>query len=169
MKISKLFLTAILALSLFIVACNKDNDDPVIEDDEEEELYDVIVGNWRAPIVAPVLVELADSIHVEFRDNQSYLVKSFKDGVPIELKGTYSTSDGVGNIRNIVLEQSEPTALTSEGIFEVDGDVLTYEVAQTEPEQTGVTAPTADEGFGSTSGGAFGDMNIQVYYKMEDE
>lgn len=129
--------------------------------------YDVIVGKWRSPVPAPILASFVDSIHVEFKNNQTYVVKSFKDGGITELTGVYETADGVGPIRNIVLDQMTPTTLTSQGIYQVDGDNLTYEVAQVEPAQPGVEAPTAEAGFGSTSGGAFGDMNVQHYYKMD--
>jgi hypothetical protein len=38
-----------------------------------------------------------------------------------------------------------------------------YEVAQVDPAIAGVTPPTAQQGFGSTSGGAFGQANVQKY------
>lgn len=150
---------------LFAFGCSSDNDGndgPITEPD-----YDVIVGKWRAPVPAPILASFVDSLHVEFKNNQTYLVESFKNGAITELAGTYSTSDGVAEIRNIVLNQSAPTTLTSEGIFKVVGSELTYEVAQTQPSQAGVTPPTAAAGFGSTSSGAFGQLNIQTYQKME--
>ena len=44
---------------------------------------------------------------------------------------------------------------------------MQYEVAQTTP-SIGATAPTADAGFGSTSGGALGTTNIQNFIKIVD-
>ena len=43
---------------------------------------------------------------------------------------------------------------------------MNYEVAQTEPQITGVTPPIATSGFGSTSGGAYGTSNVQKYIKI---
>lgn len=163
MKTRKYVAMAAIA-ALFAVGCSSDDDGKTVEPDPD---YDVIVGKWRSPVPAPILADFVDSIHVEFRNNQTYAVKSFKDGAVIDLTGTYETSDGVGEIRNIVLEQGAPTTLTSVGIYRVSGDDLTYEVAQTEPAQPGVTPPTAEAGFGSTSDGAFGELNIQHYKRMD--
>lgn len=151
--------------ALFAVGCS--SDDNGTTEPEPDDTYDVIVGKWRAPVPAPLLVSFVDSIHVEFRNNQTYIVNSFKDGASVDLEGTYVTEDGVGPIRNIILEQSSPTDLTSQGIYRVSGNELTYEVAQTTPPQPGVTPPTAEAGFGSTSDGAYEDMNVQHYFKMD--
>jgi len=43
---------------------------------------------------------------------------------------------------------------------------MRYEVAQTQPPLQGVTPPTAAAGFGSTSGGAFGQANVQRYVRQ---
>lgn len=151
--------------ALFAFGCSSDDNGDTIPEPEPD--YDVIVGKWRAPEPAPILASFVDSLHVEFKNNQTYLVKSFKDGAASELKGTYTTYDGKGSIRKIVLDQSAPTTLTSEGIYRIEGNNLTYEVAQTKPAQAGVTPPTAEAGFGSTSDGAFQDFNIQKYVKMK--
>ncbi|HLS30318.1 MAG TPA: hypothetical protein VK021_05645 [Flavobacteriaceae bacterium] len=168
MKSTKLFMFGMLLLAVFAFSCSSDDDN--INDDgdgDDVENYDIIVGNWRSPVVAPILESFTDSIHAEFKNNQTYLVKTYYDGAVSELSGVYETMDGVGNIRMIKLEQSAPTTLTSEGIYKIEDGKMTYEVAQTEPAQEGVTAPSPEGGFGSTSGGAFGEMNIQVYYKMD--
>lgn len=162
---TKMYVAMVAIASLFAFGCSSDDDGTT--GPEPDPNYDVIVGTWRSPVPAPILANFVDSIHVEFKNNQTYIVKSFNDGASVDLIGTYETSDGVGNIRNITLNQSAPTVLTSVGIFQVVDNVMTYEVAQTEPAQQGVTPPTAEAGFGSTSSGAFGDMNIQIYYKVE--
>ena len=113
MKLSRIFLLAFVALSVAVTGCKKDD----TKDDTKDENYDVIVGKWTSPEVAPILATFVDSIHAEFRNDQTYLVTTFKDGAESELKGSYETADGVGTIRNIVLEQSSPTGLTSTGIF----------------------------------------------------
>src|SRR5690625_4800013 len=86
--------------ALFAVGCS--SDDNGTTEPEPEENYDVIVGKWRAPVPAPLLVGFVDSIHVEFRNNQTSIVNSFLDGASVDLEGTYETSDGVGAIRNII-------------------------------------------------------------------
>ena len=164
MKTRKYLAMAAIA-SLVAFGCSSDDNGNT--PDPEPENYDVIVGKWRSPVPAPILASFVDSIHVEFKNNQTYLVKSFYDGAASELSGIYATTDGVGNIRNIVLDQSAPTTLTSKGIYRVAGNKLTYEVAQTEPVIAGVTPPTAEAGFGSTTEGAYGEMNVQEYFKMD--
>ncbi len=92
-------------------------------------------------------------------------------GTEATLRGTYTTSPGGAtganaNIRNIVANQNSPTAITAVGIYEVVGNTMRYEVAQTQPPLQGVTPPTAAAGFGSTSGGAFGQANVQRYVRQ---
>ena len=68
---------------------------------------------------------------------------------------------------NQTAQAGQPNELTSQGIFKVFAavnDSMWYEVAQTDPAIAGVTPPTADQGFGSTSGGVLGTANIQKYY-----
>ena len=107
-----------------------------------------------------------DSIRAEFSTNLTYTVTSYSGGTPTVLTGTYAQSEsGVGAIWNITVNQTAPSALTSEGIFEVTGDNMTYEIVQTQPD-IGVAPPTAAGGFGSTGGGAFGTLNIQKYVRV---
>jgi hypothetical protein len=58
----------------------------------------------------------------------------------------------------------------SEGIFEIttvaEKYQMRYEVAQTTP-SIGATAPTVTGGFGSTSGGALGTINIQTFVQIK--
>lgn len=128
-----------------------------------------LVGNWTAYDVSPLLAGLGiTGITAEFRSNNTYKVVSAADGAESDLEGTYTISDEPNSegIYAITLNQTSPNSLTSEGIFKVyiaSPDSMWYEVAQTDPAITGVTPPTQDGGFGSTSGGAFGVMNIQKY------
>lgn len=163
MKTRKYLAVAAIA-GLFAFGCSSDDNGNDIP--QPDPTYDVIVGKWRAPVTSVLLTSFADSLHVEFRNNQTYLVKSYKDGGITELAGIYETSAGVGNIRNISLDQSSPTTLTTAGIYRIVGNTLTYEVAQTIPVQAGVTPPTAAAGFGSTSDGQYQDWNVQEYFKM---
>ncbi len=128
-----------------------------------------LVGNWTAYDVSPLLSGLGiTGITAEFRSNNTYLVTSTASGADTDLEGTYTISDtpNAEGIYAITLSQTSPSSLTSKGIFQVymaSPDSMWYEVAQTDPVITGVTPPTQDGGFGSTSGGAFGESNIQKY------
>lgn len=164
----KLLLLAMM-FSVAFVACEKSEDD-----DSNDPQKVGIVGEWYSSgnNVAPLLAYLGiDSIYAKFNKDNTYLVESFSDGAKTTLTGTYvQTKSGFGNIWNITLNQSSPTALTSQGIFEIDATknpyTMKYEVAQTEPQISGVTAPTAEGGFGSTSNGAYGNTNVQNYIKL---
>lgn len=133
-----------------------------------------IIGKWYSSglNVAPLLLSLGiDSIYADFKTDGSYVVESFSDGAKTTLTGNFTqTKSGTGNIWNITVNQNQPTALTSQGIFEVmAGNPLSmkYEIAQTDPAIAGVTPPTAAGGFGSTSSGAFGVLNVQTYLKLQ--
>lgn len=134
-----------------------------------------IIGEWYSSgqNVAPLLTTYfaVDSIYAKFNADQTYLVESFDgDGVMTEYIGTFvQTKSDVGNIYTIELNQSAPSAVTSEGIFEVTmgaaGYDMQYEVVQMEPD-LGNSAPTPEGGFGSSNGGALGTINIQKYLKL---
>lgn len=164
-----------IALALFIslafVACDESDD----TDDQDVKIKG-IVGEWYSSgDNVSVLLSYyfsVDSIYANFKSDNTYLVESFSDGAKTTYTGTFTQEEsGVGSIWNIVLNQSSPTAVVSEGIFEINKDVapytMQYEVAQTTP-SIGATAPTAEAGFGSTSGGELGTTNIQNFIKIED-
>lgn len=158
-------MTLAMAAAMFTMSCSSSDDDGItpVED------YDIIVGKWESPVPAPIFGGLISSIDVEFRNNQTYTVISHNaDGSTTTLEGTYSTGNGVNGIRTIYLEQSSPTSLVSEGIYQItDNDTkMSYEVVQTEPD-LGFAPPTPEAGFGSTGGGALDDMNVQQYIRVE--
>lgn len=128
-------------------------------------------GSWlsEGDLVAPLLVELtgAQSITAVFGDNTFTVTTIDDQGQEVVQAGVYTTTaSGVGDIYDIVLEQSTPAAVTAEGIFEIDDTVspavLRYEIVQTEP-SVGAIAPTAAGGFGSTS---YGDDLTQIYLRQ---
>jgi len=138
---------------------------------------DPIVGTWvsEGGNVAPLLFNppfRIRRIQATFNRDGSYVVvQRDSAGTEATLRGTYTTSPGGAtganaNIRNIVANQNSPTAITAVGIYEVVGNTMRYEVAQTQPPLQGVTPPTAAAGFGSTSGGAFGQANVQRYVRQ---
>ncbi len=140
------------------------------------ELHDIgMIGKWQSSgaNVAPILVNFSiDSIYAHFKGDNTYVVESYTvDGSKAILTGTFvqrrSSVDGIWEVR---LEQQSPSALASEGIFQIlneDPLKMKYEVAQVDPAQPGVTPPTPEGGFGSTSNGAFGILNIQTYVKIK--
>lgn len=149
------------------------------EKSDEETTYnpstDGIIGEWYSS-GTDVAVLLSyyftiDSIYAKFESNNTYLVESYTvSGTKTTYVGTYTqTKSTTGTIWNITLNQSSPTAVVSEGIFQVTETSgkykMQYEVAQTTP-SIGATAPTATAGFGSTSGGALGTNNIQKFVKI---
>ncbi|MDA3942437.1 MAG: hypothetical protein PF694_02720 [Bacteroidetes bacterium] len=132
-----------------------------------------IIGQWisAGANVAPLLISAGiDSIFADFKADNSYVVESFTaDGSKTTLTGSFvQEKSDTGNIWTIVVNQSSPSSLISEGIFEVTANgtvTMKYEIAQTNPEIPGVTPATPAGGFGSTSGGAFGMLNVQTYVK----
>lgn len=172
-----------LFASLLVIGCSKEENKGTCSDgiqNQDETGIDCggvcgacqegTQGKWKSFPVAPILANFADSIIAEFSTNNTYTVHQWKDGAKVELTGTYTqTKSGVGSIYTIKLNQTSPTALTAEGIFEVaaDNKSMKYEVAQTEPSIAGVTPPTPQGGFGSTSGGAFGNINVQNYVRVK--
>jgi len=168
MKKLKIWAFALLAISLLTVSC---------EDEEESTTTTPAVqkvgiqGEWASSgsDVAPILVALfgTDSIYANFETNFSYTVEQYDtNGTKLTLAGVYTqTKSSSGDIYTIEVNQSSPAALVSEGIFEVSGSTMRYEIVQTSPD-IGATPPTAAAGFGSTNNGGLGSVNIQVYQKI---
>ncbi|MGB4959932.1 MAG: hypothetical protein WBO36_10685 [Saprospiraceae bacterium] len=181
MKSLKLFGLLVLFASVVMISCGKEEDKGSCSDgikNQDETDIDCggvctaclvgIQGKWFSFPVAPILANFADSIVAEFKTNNTYTVDQWKGGSKVILVGTYTqTKSGVGNIYDIKLNQSSPTAIGVQGIFEVDATNknMKYEIVQIEPSVAGVTPPTAAKGFGSTSNGAFGLINIQNYVR----
>lgn len=164
-----LFAFLLTGLSLMTISCGDDDDDDNDDSSQQEE----IVGGWLSAgtDVAPLLLSLGfTQITADFRADNTYDVYATDtSGAVVQFTGTYViAASGVGNIYTITLNQNSPTAITSEGIFEIDAtanpDTMMYEIVQTSPD-IGATPPTPAGGFGSTSGGAFGDTNIQKYIR----
>lgn len=169
MKKLKIWSFALLAFSVVAVSCSKEDD----KDDKPTTATKVgIQGEWSSAgtDVAPLLVTLfqTDSIYANFKTDMSYAVEQYDtSGAKLTLTGVYTqTKSGTGDIYTIKVEQSTPAALVSEGIFEVSGTTMRYEIVQTSPD-IGAVPPTAAAGFGSTNGGALGTLNVQVYQAIE--
>lgn len=117
---------------------------------------ELLVGTWvsEGNNVAPGLRTTLKTkkIVATFNANNTYtVVATDSANVNVTYSGTYSTTVNQNtSIRNITLNQTTPTSVTSQGIYRVTTKDLTYEVIQTTPPILGFAAPTANEGFGST-------------------
>lgn len=126
-----------------------------------------IVGTWvsegadRSPLFASAPFEYA-SVEAVFEAGGSYVVTPVDgEGVEYALTGAWQAQDGAPG--TISLSQTDPYVATAEGIWQVDGDQLTYEVVQTVPDY-GYGPPTPGAGFGSTTGPGLGaGDNVQLY------
>jgi hypothetical protein len=174
------------AMITVISACSDSNDSGT----NPPPPQDAIVGTWLAegfttvgtaqvPNVSPLLFGAPFNtrrIRATFNANGTYtVVTTDSAGTNATLTGTWTTSaaDTAGiTIRNITVNQTSPSTVTSRGIYQVttDGGVIRmlYEIAQVEPPLQGVTPPTPRGGFGSTrsAGVALGLLNIQRYVKQ---
>lgn len=161
-------IAAMLALSVFgLAAC--DDEDPVGVIDDTDE----IVGTWisQGDDVAPGFTPFAtDSIIAIFDEDDTYEVRQYYGGSaqPVELSGTYTMGDqDEGDIRGITLTQTNPQSLTAQGIFQVSGSTMQYEVLDVSQG----TPPTVEGGFGSSvvGGQQTGDTWIQNYVRVSDD
>lgn len=171
MRIARFLPVALVALSFTVAACDTAEDTP------DEKAQAELVGTWKSEGQAQVAPGLyANSafptrkIVATFNANGSYSVVATSDaGVNVTFTGTYAvTASSNGTIRNVTLNQSAPSAVTSTGIYQVTGSTLKYEVIQTAPALQGFTAPTAAAGFGSTAynGTALNTVWIQTFTKQ---
>jgi hypothetical protein len=127
-----------------------------------------LVGRWRSeggdlsPLFSGEPFRYV-RVEAEFGGGGAYVVTSVDgNGAQYVLTGTYTVDEGT-TPATVSLLQEEPYEAEAEGIWEVDGDLLRYEVVQTVPDY-GFVPPSPDEGFGSTAGpGLSPGNNVQVY------
>ncbi|MCB9778445.1 MAG: hypothetical protein H6742_07780 [Alphaproteobacteria bacterium] len=126
-----------------------------------------IVGDWvsagddLSPLFQSVTFDYVE-VQATFSGDCSYAVTARDgSGSTYDLDGTWSATGGSPG--SITQQQAQPYEATAEGIWQVDGGVLTFEVVQTLPDY-GFTPPTPGTGFGSTAGqGLSPGDNTQVY------
>lgn len=130
-----------------------------------------IAGAWlsEGDNLAPILVQLVGAVRIDaVFTADTFTVTTLDDqGADTVQAGVYtSMPSGVGEIFEITLEQTSPSAVTVEGIYEIDNSVqppvMRYEVVQTIPD-VGAVPPTPQGGFGSTPNGS--DLT-QVYVRQ---
>jgi hypothetical protein len=136
---------------------------------------ELLIGSWLSDgaNVAPGLKATLKTkkIVATFNANMTYtVVATDSSNVDVTYQGTYSTTANTNtSIRNITLNQTVPSSVTSTGIYRVTASgVLSYEVVQTTPAISGFTAPTASGGFGSTAYNSYplGKTWIQLFVKQ---
>lgn len=174
-------LMLLILVSVFVLSsCTKDDNTvtPVAE-------KDAIVGTWvcegaNVPYGLKVAPFKVVKIVATFNENKSYtVVQTDSSNTTTTLTGTYtftastftdtlSTSLTKGaKIFDIVANQQSPSTVTATGIVAISSTNMTYEVIQTAPALTGVSAPTAAGGFGSTTiAGTKYPIYIQKYVKQ---
>lgn len=162
-----------LALSLSLVACQPDDVDDTNTSDDTADTGDTgDTGDETPSIEDDWLSEGEDvstllgyfsvvKVEASFNSDGSYTVISTDDqGAPTTYSGTYTVDDST-DPHGIVVTQTQPSAATSRGIFAIDGATMQYEIVQ---DGIGYTAPTAETGFGSTTGtGLSAGDNVQVF------
>jgi hypothetical protein len=147
----------------------KGDDSSVETDDSNPPAEQSIVGDWRSEgeNVADLLVAAGLTwVEAHFETNSTYSIQfEMTDGKTYDLAGNY-TVDTSTLPGSIVVNQTSPAAVTAEGIWQVDGNILSYEVAQTSGSSSFIP-PTPEGGFGSTSGpNVEPGVNIQLYVRM---
>lgn len=128
-----------------------------------------IFGKWvsEGEDLSDLFAPYYESLDGNFKSSFEYVVSAHDlGGSDARYEGTF-TIDESTTPASIVLSQSMPYMATASGIYQIDGDVMTYEVVQTEPDY-GYVPPTPESGFGSTSGPEIqtGD-NVQTYRRTE--
>lgn len=166
MKKLLISILAIILLSAIFMACSEDSTSP----EDTTRTPEAWEGSWLSAgaNVAPLLIGVFnyDSVRVVFGENTVSLTSHIAGAAwSAPNEGTYTvTKSQTGDIHTIDIVY---TAFEQSGIFQVvsaNPDTLRLEVVQTVPD-IGATPPTVAAGFGSTSGGAFGTTNIQIYLK----
>lgn len=126
-----------------------------------------LVGRWisegddRSPLFAEPPFSYV-RVETTFRADGAYTTTTETADGPVVLSGTWSADEGPAPAP-VAIEQISPYVASAIGIWQVDGDVLTWEVVQITPDY-GYVAPTPDSGFGSTSGpGLEAGDNVQIF------
>ena len=176
-----------LVLGGFLVGCRPDDvkddtgggSDSVADDSgDSTPPVDDLVGSWLSeganisPLFAASPYNYV-SITAVFNADATYSADGVQDSdgdgagdTTYTFSGTYTT-DLTTEPHTIALTQTSPSADTATGIWDVDGDTLTYEVLSAQAASV-CDAPTPEGGFGSTScrvGNYEDGFNIQVYVR----
>lgn len=112
----------------------------------------------------------AAMVKATFRADSTYSIElTDSTHSVIRYSGTWSASGSQQSVRSITLTQISPSASVEQGVFQVAGARLTYEVVRTQPAVDGFTAATVAAGFGSTArdGETHGSTWIQRFWNAD--
>lgn len=176
----KLLLLSFFVFAFVFTSCKKDSTTT-----PPTTTTDPIVTTWvstgaNVPYGLRVAPFKVVKIVATFNANNSYtVVQTDSSNVETTFTGTYTSTASAftdtvsaslthnATIYNIVANQASPSAVTSTGIYAISGSNMTYEIIQTTPAITGVSAPTAAGGFGSTTiAGNKYSIYVQKYVKQ---
>ena len=103
-----------------------------------------------------------ERVEAQFGANGDYAVTSTAgDGAVYVLTGSWVAEEGEPGA--VSLMQVTPYEAEAEGIWQVEGEVLSWEIVQTVPDY-GFVPATRESGFGSTAGpGLEAGANVQTY------
>ncbi len=158
-----------LILTLVFVSCKKEDSGTTPTTPK-----DAIIGTWVSEgnnVALGLRVVLkTKKIVATFNENKTYtVVATDSNNVSVTYTGTYQSAEKADTlIYPITLNQLTPVALKSQGIYQIKGNVMTYEVIQVDPPLQGFTPPTVEEGFGSTkyNGVKLGTYWVQIFVKQ---
>lgn len=149
-----------------------DSGDVTVPDaDTGVDTNDALAGDWLSQ--GQDLSELFANAPFEyvrldasFRQDGSYVVTgTTAEDEAYVFEGAW-VADTTTSPGTITLTQTAPSNAVAEGIWEIEGNTLTYEVVQVSPDY-GFTAPTPEAGFGSTGGpNMTAGINVQVYQRQ---
>lgn len=159
----------VLSVSLLFVSC-KTEEEPTGPTTPSDAIYGTWVSEGNNVAIGLRLTLKTKKIVATFNQNKTYtVVATDSNNVSVTYSGTFESAGKTDTlIYPITLNQQTPVALTSQGIYQIKNNVMTYEVIQVNPPIQGFTPPTVQEGFGSTkyNGVPLGPTWIQVFVKQ---
>jgi hypothetical protein len=160
------FFPLAFAVTALTAACNSDGS-------VGPARQDPMIGTWISS-GSDVAIGLSTSMRVAmvtatFSANHTYRIDITDSTHAVTTYAGTWTAAGSNGVRAITLAQTSPAASIEEGVFQIDGARLTYEVVTTQPAVNGMTAPTVAAGFGSTAqeGVTRGSTWIQRFWNAE--
>lgn len=163
------FVLLVLSISLLFVSCKKE-ENTTGPATPKDAIYGTWVSEGSNVAIGLRLTLKTKKIVATFNENNSYtVVATDSNNVSVTYTGTFQSAGKTDTlIYPITLTQQTPVSLTSQGIYQIKGNVMTYEVIQVNPPIQGFTPPTVEEGFGSTkyNGVKLGVTWVQIFVKQ---
>jgi hypothetical protein len=124
-------------------------------------------GKWVSHPVSFLMKAFADSIELEFDNDDTYSMIFWQGGTARTYSGTcIRIPSGVTDIFALQMDQNQPTTVKNVGMFQLleNNQRMILEIVQTQP-ALGMSPPVATQGFGSSlfNGSFLGDKNVQDF------